>query len=67
MTMPPPEKQDAQVVDNQRSVPVLFLGSLPSAGRGWSANKTLQPTRVGAFSSAFAVHVHLSRVAELGR
>src|ERR1039458_8158213 len=32
-----PEKQDAQVVDNQRNVPVLFLGSLPPAGRGWSA------------------------------
>ena len=40
----PPEKQDAQTVDNQRNVPVLFLGSLPPAGRGWSANKSLQPT-----------------------
>jgi hypothetical protein len=35
-----PEKQDAQAVDNQRNVPVLFLGSLPPAGRGWSANKS---------------------------
>src|SRR5208337_3767885 len=35
----PPEKQDAQVVDNQRNCPVLFLGSLLPAGRGWSANK----------------------------
>jgi hypothetical protein len=32
----------------------------------WS-NKTLEPTRVGALSSAVAVHVHLSRVAQLGR
>jgi len=32
----------------------------------WS-NKTLEPTRVGALSSAFAVHVQLSRVAQLGR
>ena len=44
-----PEKQDAQVVDNQRNVPVLFLGSLPPAGRGWSANKSLQATRDGGF------------------
>jgi hypothetical protein len=36
--MPPPEKQDAQVVDIQRNVPVLFLESLPLARRGWSAN-----------------------------
>jgi hypothetical protein len=34
-----PEKQDAQTVDNQRNDLVLFLGSLPPAGRGWSANK----------------------------
>ncbi len=31
------------------------------------ANKTLQPTRVGRFSSAIAVRVHWSRVAELSR
>jgi hypothetical protein len=31
----PPEKQGAQVVDNQRNVPVLFLGSLLPARRGW--------------------------------
>jgi hypothetical protein len=37
----PPEKQDAQVVDNQINVAVLFLESLPPAGRGWSANKSL--------------------------
>jgi len=30
-------------------------------------NKALEPTRVGALSSAVAVHVHLSRVAQLGR
>lgn len=29
--------------------------------------KTLKPTRIGAFSSAVAVHVSLSRVAPLGR
>src|SRR5262245_53012897 len=32
-----------------------------------SANKTLEPTRVGAFSSAFADHVFWSRVAQLCR
>jgi hypothetical protein len=32
MTMPPPEKQDAQIVDNQRNRPVLFLESLPPPG-----------------------------------
>jgi hypothetical protein len=53
---PPPEKQDAQVVDNQRNIPVLFLESLPPAGRGWSANKS-QPTPVGRLSSAFAVDI----------
>jgi hypothetical protein len=30
-------------------------------------NKTLEPTRVGAFSSAIAVLVFWSRVAQLGR
>lgn len=52
MMTPPPEKQDAQVVDNQVNVLVLFLESLPPAGRGWSANKSLQATRDGGFSSA---------------
>ena len=32
-----------------------------------ASNKTLEPTRVGAFSSAVAVHVFWSRVAQLGR
>src|SRR5450631_3106047 len=40
--MLPPEKQDAQVIYNQRNIPVLFLESLLSAGRGWSANKVLK-------------------------
>ena len=31
------------------------------------AHHSLEPTRVGAFSSAFAVHVSLSRVAQLWR
>jgi len=48
----PPEKQDAQTVDNQRNHPVLFLGSLLPVGRGWSANNSLQATRDGGFSSA---------------
>jgi hypothetical protein len=39
-----PEKQDAQVVDIQRNVPVLFLESLPLARRGWSANNALERT-----------------------
>ena len=37
---------------------VIYRKFLPS-------NKALQPTRVGAFSSAFAVHGFSSRVAEL--
>jgi hypothetical protein len=32
-----------------------------------TANKALEPTRVGAFSSGVAVHVHLSQVAQLDR
>jgi hypothetical protein len=40
-TLQTPEKQDAQPVDNQRNGLVLFLESLPPAGRGWSANKKL--------------------------
>jgi hypothetical protein len=30
-------------------------------------NKALEPTQVGAFSSAIAIHVYLSRVAQRGR
>ena len=30
-------------------------------------NKTLEPIRIGALGSAFAVHVHLSRAAQLYR
>jgi hypothetical protein len=64
---PPPEKQDAQTVDNQRNVRVLFLGSLPPAGRGWSANNSLQPTPVGRFSSAFAVDITVPAWLSSGR
>jgi len=32
--LPPPEKQDAQVVDNQRNCPVMFLESLPPRRAG---------------------------------
>jgi hypothetical protein len=45
----PPEKQDAQVMDNQCNGRVLFLESLLPVGRGWRANKSLQPTAVGRF------------------
>jgi hypothetical protein len=46
----PPEKQDAQTVDNQRNHPVLFLGSLLPVGRGWSANKSLAFERSGGIA-----------------
>ena len=42
--MRPPEKQDLQVVGNQRNRLVLFLGSLPRPGGGWGANTALEPT-----------------------
>jgi hypothetical protein len=38
MTMWPPEKLDAQTVDNQHWMPFQFLGSLHLVGRGWGAN-----------------------------
>lgn len=41
-------------------------GRFQEFDRTWS-NKALEPTRVGALSSAFAVHVFWSRVAQLGR
>jgi hypothetical protein len=36
----PPEKLDAQTVDNQHWKPFQFLGSLHPVGRGWGANKS---------------------------
>jgi len=53
----PPEKLDAQAVDRQRGLPFQFLTSLLRFGSGWFANHSLQPTPVGAGSSAFAGHV----------
>jgi hypothetical protein len=36
----PPEKLDAQTVDNQHWMPFQFLGSLHPVGRGWGANQS---------------------------
>jgi hypothetical protein len=72
--MTPPEKQDAQVVDNQRNIPILVLGSLPPAGRGWSANALEH--RAGAsghcpvgFDRAikFDYHIYIAALAAGGR
>jgi len=41
-------------------LPVMFMGI------EWP-NQALEPTRVGAFSSAAAVHASQPRVAQLGR
>ena len=49
----PLKKQDAQVVDLQGGAPFLFLVSLPPAGRGWFANKSLQATRDDRSSSGW--------------
>ena len=39
----------------------------PLSAKRIEFNKALEPTRVGALSSAVADHVQLSRVAQLGR
>lgn len=44
---------------------IYSIGDIGDVKEIWS-NKTLEPIRVGAFSSAIAVHVLLSRVAQLG-
>jgi hypothetical protein len=36
----PPEKLDAQTIDNQHWMPFQFLGSLHPVGRGWRANNS---------------------------
>jgi hypothetical protein len=46
--MSPPEKLDAQTVDNQHWMPFQFLGSLHPVGRGWGANHSPEPPPVGA-------------------
>jgi hypothetical protein len=44
----PPEKLDAQTIDNQHWMPFQFLGSLHPVGRGWRANQSPEPTWLGA-------------------
>ena len=39
----PPEKLDAQTVDNQHRMPFQFLRSLHPFGRGWGANNSPEP------------------------
>jgi hypothetical protein len=46
------EELDTQVPDNQCSVGFQLFASLLRRRGGWFANKSLEPTRVGAFSSA---------------
>jgi hypothetical protein len=53
------EKQDAQVVDNQRNYPVLFLGSLLPAVRGWGL--TIRRTAVDGLRSAVAGVIMVGR------
>jgi hypothetical protein len=46
MSQWPPEKLDAQTVDNQHWMPFQFLGSLHPVGRGWSANNSPEPALI---------------------
>jgi hypothetical protein len=58
--MTPPEKLDAQTVDNQHWKPFQFLGSLHPVGRGWGANNSPEPTADAALGlrlSGLARHV----------
>ena len=41
--MTPPEKLDAQTVDNPHRMPFQFLRSLHPVGRGWGANNSPEP------------------------
>jgi len=53
----PPDKLDAQTVDNQYWMPFQFLGSLHPVGRGWGANQSPELVAVDAGRSAVAVHI----------
>ena len=56
MTVPPPEKLDAQVVDMQRCLAFQFLTSLLRFGSGWFANHALQRTAGAASVRCWTVY-----------
>jgi hypothetical protein len=58
INMTPPEKLDAQTVDNQHWMPFQFLGSLHPVGRGWGANQSPEPTWMGAAVLPKAVGIY---------